>query len=169
MQAKRRKAASGIALAAGALLCATLFSNRFGPEAVAGHPLNTPAAKVVGVAGITGLLQPAALTFLLCCAVLGASRRVTRVLSWKGWRQVAEVSYDMYLIHPMVMYGVWTLLPPSAWFDVAKPSALKFVGVSSVVFWASFGLAKMHNKAWTFAGSVIAPQSQRRHLLSCKL
>ena len=133
---------------AGTLLCGCLTSNRFGPAPIEGHPLNTPGMKIFGVAGVTGLLQPAALTYLLCCAVLGLSQSASRMLTWKGWRQVADVSYDLYLLHPMVMYAVWTLLPPSAWFDVNKPSALNFVLVSSVVFWVSLGLAKMHAKFW---------------------
>ena len=126
----------------------TLVSNRFGPAPIEGHPLNTPAMKVFGVAGVTGLLQPAALTYLLCCAVLGLSRRTNRMLMWKGWRQVSDVSYDIYLLHPMVMYAVWTVLPPSAWFNVQKPSALNFLLVSSVVFWVSLGLARMHSRIW---------------------
>ena len=161
MQGSRKKGSGGAALLAGALLYGTLVSNRFGPAPVEGHPLNSPAAKVIGVAGITGFAQPAALTFLLCCAVLGLSQHATRALSWRGWRPVADVSYDIYLLHPMVMYAVWTVLPPSAWFDVEKPGALNFIAVSSVVFWVSLGIAKLHSKAWA---SLIRPQ--RRH---CKV
>ena len=145
-QRVRKKVTGGLSALAAALLCAALLSNRYGPEPVKGHPLNSPAAKVIGVAGITGLLQPAALTLLLCCAVMGVSQRVTRALAWTGWRRVADVSYDMYLIHPMMMYAVWTLLPPSAWFDVQKPSALKFLAVSAIVIWCSLGLAKVHHR-----------------------
>lgn len=158
MQGSRKKGSGGAALLAGALLYGTLVSNRFGPAPVEGHPLNSPAAKVVGVAGITGFAQPAALTFLLCCAVLGLSQHVTRALSWRGWRPVADVSYDIYLLHPMVMYAVWTVLPPSAWFDVEKPSALKFITVSSVVFWVSLGVARLHSKAWA---CLIRPQRRQ--------
>ena len=139
----------GLSALAAALLCGALVSNRYGPEPVEGHPLNSLAAKVIGVAGVTGLLQPAALTLLLCCAVLGVSRRVTRALAWTRWRQVADVSYEMYLIHPMVMYVVWTVIPPSAWFDVQKPSALAFLAVSAIVIWCSFGLAKVHHCMWS--------------------
>ena len=139
----------GLSTLAAALLCATLLGNRYGPEPVEGHPLNSPAAKVIGVAGVTGLLQPAALTLLVCCAVLGVSRRVTRALAWTGWRRMADVSYEMYLIHPMVMYAVWTVLPPSAWFDVQKPSALAFLAVSAIVMWCSVGLAKVHHRIWS--------------------
>lgn len=139
----------GLSALAAMLLCAALLSNRYGPEPVKGHPLNSPAAKVIGVAGITGLLQPAALTLLLCCAVMGLSQRATRALAWKGWRQVADVSYDIYLIHPMMMYVVWTGLPPSAWFEVQKPSALSFLAVSGVVMWCSLGLAKVHHGVWS--------------------
>ena len=149
LQERRKGTSSGFALSAGVLLYGTLLSNRFGPAPIEGHPLNTPGMKIFGVACITGLLQPAALTYLLCCAVLGLSQRATRMLTWKGWRQVADVSYDMYLLHPMVMYAVWTALPPSAWFHVGKPSAVKFVAVSSVVFWVSLGVATMHSRFWS--------------------
>ena len=161
MQGRRRNASRGLAVLAGVLLCGTLASNRFGPAPVKGHPLNTPAMKVFGVAGITGLLQPAALTYLLCCAVLGLSQRVSRMLMWKGWRQVADASYDVYLLHPMVMYAVWTVLPPSAWIDVQKPSVVTFLAVSSLVFWVSMGLASMHSRLWRHVMGSWRRQAQR--------
>ena len=158
MQGKRRSASRGLAALAGVLLYGTVLSNRFGPAPVEGHPLNTPSMKVFGVAGVTGLLQPAALTYLLCCAVLGLSRQAGRMLMWKGWRKVSDVSYDIYLLHPMVMYAVWTVLPPSAWFNVQKPSVANFVVVSSMVFWVSLGLARMHSRIWCH---VIGPQRRQ--------
>jgi peptidoglycan/LPS O-acetylase OafA/YrhL len=161
MQVSRKKGSGGAALLAGVLLYGTLVSNRFGPAPVEGHPLNSPTAKIIGVAGITGLAQPAALAFLLCSAVLGLSWQATCALSWRGWRPIADVSYDIYLLHPMAMYAVWTVLPPSVWFDIEKPNALKFITVSSVVFWVSLGVATLHSKAWA---SMMRPH--RRH---CKV
>ncbi len=72
---QRRGLARACAAAAAALVGAMLFSNRFGPAPDPRHPLASPQALVFGVAGVTGLLQPAALTWLVVFAALGVSRQ----------------------------------------------------------------------------------------------
>lgn len=147
-QVRRKQVASAGAAAAAALVGATLLSNRFGPEPDPSHPLASPQALVVGVAGITGLLQPAALTYLLLYAVLGVSRSLSRALSWRRWRLLSAASYDVYLLHPMVMYVVWSALPPGSWFALPNPSPLRFAAVTSVVLGASLVLAHVHSRWW---------------------
>ncbi len=148
MQVQRRRLANALAAAAAALVAATLFGNRFGPAPDISHPLASPAALVIGVAGITGLLQPAALTFLIIHLVLNISERISKFFSWRGWRPVAEASYDVYLLHPMVMFGVWSVLAPGDWFDLKNPRPLPFLGVCAIVFGVSFVLARAHSRAW---------------------
>jgi peptidoglycan/LPS O-acetylase OafA/YrhL len=125
-----------------------LLSNRFGPEPDPSHPLASQQALIVGVAGVTGLLQPAALTYLLLYAVLGVSKSLSRALSWQCWRLVSAASYDVYLLHPMVMYGVWSALPPGSWFALPNPSPLRFVAVTGAVLGGSLVLARAHSLFW---------------------
>ena len=148
MQVRRKRVASSGAAVATALISATLLSNRFGPRPDPAHPLASPHAKVIGVAGITGLLQPAALTYLLLYAALGVSTSMSRFLSWRRWRLVSAASYDVYLLHPMVMYAVWNIFPPSSWFALPDPSPLRFAAVTAVVFGASLALAHAHSAFW---------------------
>ena len=148
MQAKRRRVASAGAAAATALISAALLSNRFGPRPDPAHPLASPHAKVIGVAGVTGLLQPAALTYLLLFVALGVSPTLSRALSSRWWRQIAAASYDVYLLHPMVMYVVWSMLPPSSWFALPDPSPLRFAFMTAIVLCASLLLAHAHSGFW---------------------
>ncbi|KAK9907538.1 hypothetical protein WJX75_005542 [Coccomyxa subellipsoidea] len=145
---KRRTLANVSAALAAALVAATLFGNRFGPAPDKAHLLASPAALVIGVAGITGLLQPAALTYLIIHLALNVSETLSGCLSWRGWRPFADSSYDVYLLHPMVMFGVWSVLAPGTWFDLQNPSPLPFLGVCAVVFGVSFVLARVHSRAW---------------------
>ena len=149
-QVKRRLLSNAFAAVAAALVVATLFSNRFGPAPDQAHPLASPAALVIGVAGITGLLQPAALTFIIITLVLNLSKTLSACLSWRGWRLVADASYDVYLLHPMVMFGVWSVLAPGNWFDLRNPRPLPFLGVCAVVFGVSLVLAHAHSRAWGY-------------------
>ncbi len=137
----------GVAVAA-AFIAALLFGNRFGPVPDAAHPLSSPAALVTGVALVTGLLQPAALTYIIVHLALKISRTLSGCLSWRGWRPIADASYDIYLLHPMVMFGVWSVLLPRDWFDVTNPRLLPFLAVTGVVFGISFVLATAHSRAW---------------------
>ena len=63
VQVQRKALAKACAVTAGALVLALLFGNRFGPRPDPTHPLASTAALVIGVAGVTGLLQPAVLTY----------------------------------------------------------------------------------------------------------
>ena len=151
MQVNRRKGLAKIgAVAAAALVGATLFSNRFGPEPNPQHPLASPQSLIIGVAGITGLLQPAALTYLVIFAALGTSRALSRALSWHGWRLIAAASYDLYLLHPMIMLAVWSVFPPASWFALQDPSLLGFLAVTAVVFIVSLSAACAHGAVWSW-------------------
>lgn len=148
MQIKRRGLSNCGAAAAAAFVAALLFGNRFGPAPDPAHPLSSPAALVTGVAIVTGLLQPAALTYIIVHLALKISKTLSNCLSWRAWRPVADASYDVYLLHPMVMFGVWFLIPPGGWFNVSNPRLLPFLGVAGIVFGISFVIARAHNLAW---------------------
>ena len=77
-----------------------------------------------------------------------ACRTLTRALSWRAWRVVAEASYDLYLLHPMVMLAVWSAFPPSSWFALPDPSPLAFLGATAAVFVVSLAAATAHGSAW---------------------
>jgi peptidoglycan/LPS O-acetylase OafA/YrhL len=142
--------ARAVAAAAASLLFLTLFGNRFGPYPDPTHPLADPATLLVGAVGVTGLLQPASLAFLIALAVVAPSEsRISRVLSARAWGVVSDVSYDVYLLHPMVVLGVWTVFPPSTWFHVTQPKPWAFLGVSTVVLGASTLAAHAHSAVWT--------------------
>lgn len=148
MQTKRRGLSNCGVAGAAAFVAALLFGNRFGPAPDPTHPLSSPAALVTGVAVVTGLLQPAALTYIIVHLAMRISGTLSGCLSWRGWRPIADASYDVYLLHPMVMFGVWSLLPPGDWFDVSKPRLLPFLAVAGIVFGISFVLATAHSRAW---------------------
>ncbi|CAL8462705.1 g2238 [Coccomyxa elongata] len=145
---KRRGVSNCGVAAAAVFMAALLFGNRFGPAPDAAHPLSSPAALVSGVALVTGLLQPAALTYIIVHLALKISGTLSGCLSWRGWRLIADASYDIYLLHPIVMFGVWSVLLPGDWFDMSKPRLLPFLAVTSIVFGISFVLAAAHSRAW---------------------
>ena len=106
----------------------------------------------MGFVFITGLLQPLLpfLLVLLACARLpGPSAALHRVLTWTPLKWVADVSYDVYLLHPIVILCVWSVLPPSAWYDPAN--AWPFVCVAALVLVLSFGAATLHG--WLVSAS----------------
>ena len=131
-----------------ALMVADYRTNSYGPTPDPKHPGANPATLAVGFVLVTGLLQPLVpcLAILLACAKLpdGPSALLGRALSWRGFRWVAGLSYDVYLLHPIVILAVWCVLPPSEWFDPDDPAP--FLRVTCLVVVISFGAAYLHSK-----------------------
>ena len=128
-----------------ALLTVNCCTNSYGAQPDPSHPAANPAVLAVGFVFIDGLLQPMLpfLLILLACAQLpGPSAALRKVLTCTPLKRVADVSYDVYLLHPIVILCVWSVLPPSVWFDPA--GAWPFLGVAALVLALSLGAAVLH-------------------------
>lgn len=141
--------ASGAGLAALTLVTLTCFGNRFGPHPDPKHPLADPLTRVSVAVGLSGVLQPLALAYILAYAVACRSQSWSyRFLTGRFLAIVARLSYDVYLLHPIVVLGVWTIFPPDTWFRLPRPSPWSFLGVSALVLLASLAAAAAHAALW---------------------
>jgi peptidoglycan/LPS O-acetylase OafA/YrhL len=132
-------------LALAAIVVGDCCTNSYGPAPDANHPAANPAILAVGFVFVTGLLQPLlpfCLLLLSCAGFNGLPSALSKLLSVRALSWVADVSYDVYLLHPLVIMAVWSALPPSEWFDPTRP--LTFWGVTSIVIALSFVSAAFH-------------------------
>lgn len=130
-----------------ALIIADCRTNSYGPAPDPEHPGANLVTLAVGFVLVSGLLQPLlpCLVLLLACAKLpGPSALLGRVLSWGLFRWVSDLSYDVYLLHPIVIFAVWCVLPPSVWFD--PNHAAPFLHVTCLVVALSFCAAYLHSR-----------------------
>ena len=128
-----------------ALITADCRTNSYGPKPNPDHPAANPAILAIGFVFHTGLLQPllpASVLVLACAGVGRTSAVIAKFLSTDVLRWVADISFDVYLLHPLVIMGVWSLLPPSLWFDPGNP--WPFIAVTCLVCLLSFAAAKLH-------------------------
>lgn len=128
-----------------ALISADCCVNSYGPTPDPNHPAANPAVLAAGFVFATGLLQPllpASILMLACAGLSGLSSVLEKLLSWKELRRVADLSYDVYLLHPLIIMGVWSVLPPSRWFD--PNDLLPFTAVACLVITLSFATAFVH-------------------------
>lgn len=131
-----------------ALIIADCCTNSYGPKPDPNHPAANPAVLAVGFVFVTGLLQPLlpALILLLACAGLGGPYGVlAKALSIRPLKWVADVSYDVYLLHPLLIMGVWSVLPPSEWFNPKDPRP--FFAVTCLACVLSLVTGSLHGKA----------------------
>ena len=139
-----------------ALVIADCRSNSYGATPDASHPAANPAVLAVAFVLVTGLLQPMVpcLMLLLACAKLpGVSALLGSFLSMAAFQWVADLSYDVYLLHPIVILAVWCVLPPSVWFD--PHHATPFLLVTCLVVAMSFGVAYLHKRLVGAATSMV--------------
>lgn len=130
-----------------ALIIADCCTNSYGPRPDPKHPAAHPAILAVGFVFVTGLLQPllpTSILILTCAGMRGPSAVLARMFSNGMLKWVADVSYDVYLLHPIVIMGVWSVLPPSEWFEPSKP--LPFFGVTCVVCFVSLATGFLQGK-----------------------
>jgi peptidoglycan/LPS O-acetylase OafA/YrhL len=83
----------------------SLAVGRIGPTPDSGHALAQPAAFAFAFVIVQGLLSPllAALTLVLTSTQkAGAAGLAARLLSSRAFTWLAPITYEIYLIHPMV-------------------------------------------------------------------
>jgi peptidoglycan/LPS O-acetylase OafA/YrhL len=122
------------------LLCFLLFGiaaglplNKMGAQADPAHPLANKGLMFFGFVISLGVIQPAtiALAIVYLATDNGSSNpsnKTERVLSW-----LAAQTYDVYLLHPLVLFAIFWFVPPSTWFfKGSAASPISFFGLGAV-------------------------------------
>ena len=107
----------------------------YGPEPDPHHAAANPIVLALGFVVFTGLLQPLlpCMILLLTCSgrIEGFMNPLASFLSARWLSSVASKSFDIYLLHPIVIMCVWSVHPPSKWLE--SPKAQSFLTILSVV------------------------------------
>ncbi|CAL8466626.1 g6162 [Coccomyxa elongata] len=117
--------------------------DRIGPAQDPKHPLANPIIFFAAFTLVQGFFLPLlpALTLLLITTQLpGPPAVLARLLSHAVCARLASISYEMYLVHSLVICGVFALFPPSTWFAVDNPVpfaliACHVIAVSAAAAW----------------------------------
>jgi peptidoglycan/LPS O-acetylase OafA/YrhL len=129
-----------------------LAVNKMGPHPDHTHPLADPNLMFVGFVISLGLIQPATVTLLV---VYLASAEKQKILPKKAanvgkavvlW--LADYTYDIFLLHPLVYMAVLNALPPSIWFEKAVGSPYVFFAIGALTFIVSLVAAILHKRTW---------------------
>ncbi|KAK9907547.1 hypothetical protein WJX75_005734 [Coccomyxa subellipsoidea] len=134
------------------------FVNKVGPHSDPTHLLANPINCAFAYVVITGVLSPLlpALTLLLITSKgVGTPSAVTRLFSAPVFKWLADITYNIYLIHPLVMFCMWLVLPPSVWFAPDQP--LTFALVSCLALALSIIATWAHNSVWSLVMRFLAP------------
>eukprot|EP00884_Botryococcus_braunii_P009350 jgi/Botrbrau1/18416/Bobra.0072s0009.1 len=125
-------------------ISAGLGVNKVGAQEDVTHPLSNKGLMFVGFVLSLGIIQPATIALATVYVASGPEKpggKLAAVLSW-----VADQTYDIYLLHPLVLFILFGAIPPSTWF-------FKGPAASKTTFFA-FG-------ALTLALSIMAGHVQR--------
>eukprot|EP00884_Botryococcus_braunii_P015985 jgi/Botrbrau1/306/Bobra.0022s0272.2 len=120
--------------AAGCALCLMLvnfvwviMTNKIGGESHPEYLISNKWVLFAGFVGYLGIIQPAAMALAILCLVSDPwkpNKTVARAISW-----MSDQTYDVYLLHPLVLMGLISLFPPSTWFfsgNASTPPAMAF-------------------------------------------
>ncbi|KAK9907461.1 hypothetical protein WJX75_004077 [Coccomyxa subellipsoidea] len=95
------------------------FVNKVGPQLDPTHlmanPMNCAFAYIL-IAGVLSPLLPALTLLLVTSKGVGTPSAVTNLFSLPVFKWFADITYDIFIIHPLVMFGMWFVLPPSLWY-----------------------------------------------------
>jgi peptidoglycan/LPS O-acetylase OafA/YrhL len=78
------------------------------------------------------LMTSYVLLYMLAVRAAGHTCMLDRMLSWRGFRPIAKLSYSAYLLHPMVVLLLWSRVN----WDLASAGAimiLEHAGLSIIV------------------------------------
>lgn len=110
-------------------------TNIYGPTPNAEHPAANPYVLATGFVIFTGLLQPllpCILVILVCKYQSGGlAGIVAHALSRAWFSHLAHVSFNVYLLHPIIIMAIWSLYPPSKWF--VPSNAMPFASMAVVI------------------------------------
>ena len=115
------------------------------------HPAANPMVLALAFVVFTGLMQPLlpCLILLLTCngQVKGFMNPVASLLSAKWLSRLANMSFDIYLLHPIVILCIWSIYPPSTWLE--SPDMRSFVALVAVVLITTSCVASLHKRIVT--------------------
>ncbi|BDA41092.1 probable nose resistant to fluoxetine protein 6 at N-terminal half [Coccomyxa sp. Obi] len=125
---------------------------KIGLEHDPAHPTADPVILGGAIIVQMGLISPLLTVFTLLLTTTGQAglpKRLADALSNPLLARVADLSYDIYLVHPLVIFGVWSVLPPSTWFFFNNP--IPFALVACLVLALSAAAAWVQGKFWDVA------------------
>lgn len=135
-------------LALAGLVFMDCCTNSYGPMPSGNGYKANPMGVAIGFVLFTGLMQP-----MLPCMILliscnsqsrGLNRLLSRALSASWLSKLGQLSFDVYLLHPIIIMATWSLYPPMIWFDPAD--ARSFLIVVVAILLASFIAAWIHSQ-----------------------
>ncbi|CAL8465636.1 g5172 [Coccomyxa elongata] len=107
------------------------FVNKFGPR-YPEHVLTNPAMAAFAYICIVGVTYPllSAMTLVLTTTQQpGNSSFLAKALSNRAFVWLADITYDIYLLHALVIMAVFHVLPPPLWFKPEEPRWENFAAV----------------------------------------
>lgn len=111
---RNRAIIKSLLLIAVTLISAGMGVNIIGPEEDLAHPFNQKAILFFLFVIFFGVLLPAiiALAVVYMASIEEKpSEKVAAIISWS-----ARQTYDVFLLHPLVLILLFTVFPPSTWF-----------------------------------------------------
>ena len=129
----------------------------YGPVPDPDHAAANPIVLALGFVLFTGLLQPLlpCMILLLTCngRIEGFLNPLARFLSARWLLNIESKSFDIYLLHPIVIMCVWSVHPPSQWLE--SPKAQSFLTILVFVFTSTWCAACLQSHVVTSLMSIL--------------
>lgn len=88
--------------------------NKLGAQEDATHPLSNKGLMFVGFVISLGIIQPATVALAILYFASEKEKPGGRLAKGVSW--TANQTYDVYLLHPLVLFMLFWAVPPSGWF-----------------------------------------------------
>lgn len=98
-----------------------LALNKMGAREDPAHPLSQKGLMFVGFVISLGILQPATVALAVVYMASAEDKPSEKVAFTVSW--LAKQTYDIYLLHPLVLIFLFMISPPSLWFFTGTSSS----------------------------------------------